>query len=101
MELRASEVASATGGTLVGPDVIVRGVAIDSRLVEGGELFVPIVDARDGHDFLAAALAAGAVATLSSRGPVAGTTSIVVGDTGAALTALGRAARDRLPDRVV
>jgi len=105
MDLMASEVARATGGTLVGPDVVVRGVAIDSRLVEGGELFVPIVGARDGHDFVAAARAAGAVACLTSRPTVPpgddGATAIVVEDTGAALTALGRAARDRLPDTVV
>ncbi len=101
MELLASEVAQATGGIHFGPDVAVRGAAIDSRLVTGGELFVPIVDARDGHDFVAAALAAGAAAYLTARQPVGGTTAIVVTDTGAALTALGRAARDRLPDRVV
>ncbi|MEA2687288.1 MAG: UDP-N-acetylmuramoyl-tripeptide--D-alanyl-D-alanine ligase [Actinomycetota bacterium] len=101
MELLASEVASATGGTLVGPDVVVRGAAIDSRLVEGGELFVPIVGVRDGHDFVAIARAAGAAAYLTSRAPVDGGTAIVVADTAAALTALGRAARDRLPDRVV
>ncbi|MEA2828688.1 MAG: UDP-N-acetylmuramoyl-tripeptide--D-alanyl-D-alanine ligase [Actinomycetota bacterium] len=101
MELQASEVARATGGTLVGPDVVVRGVAIDSRLIEGGELFVPIVGDRDGHDFVDRALAAGAAAYLTSRTPAEGTTAIVVGDTGAALTALGRAARDYLPDRVV
>ena len=101
MELRASEVAEATGGTLVGSDVVVRGAAIDSRLVEGGELFVPIVDARDGHDFVSPALAAGAAAYLTSRTPVDGTTAIVVADTAAALTALGRAARDRLPELVV
>jgi len=102
MELQASEVAQATGGTLVGPDVVVRGVAIDSRLVGGGELFVPIVGVRDGHDFVATALAAGAAAYLTSRAPAAGAaTAIVVADTAAALTALGRAARTRLPDRVV
>ncbi|HVF13738.1 MAG TPA: UDP-N-acetylmuramoyl-tripeptide--D-alanyl-D-alanine ligase, partial [Acidimicrobiales bacterium] len=108
MEILASEVARATGGTLVGPDAAVRGVAIDSRLVLGGELFVPIVDARDGHDFIAIALAAGAAAYLTSRPHVGGSppppeqsTAIVVDDTAAALTALGRAARDRLPDRVV
>ena len=101
MELLASEVARATGGTLVGPDVVVRAVAIDSRLVEGGELFVPIVGGRDGHDFVDAARAAGAAAYLTSRAPVDGGTAILVDDTGAALTALGRSARDRLPDQVV
>ena len=35
VELRTSEVAAATGGRLVGPDVAVAGAAIDSRLVAG------------------------------------------------------------------
>ena len=59
-------VAAATGGRLVGPDVTVDGLAIDSRLVTGGELFVPLVAERDGHDFVGAALAAGAAAYLTA-----------------------------------
>jgi len=104
MELMASEVANVTGGTLVGPDVTVLGVAIDSRLVEGGELFVALAGVRDGHDFVEAARSAGAAACLTARHPPdLGTPSpcIVVDDTGAALTALGRAARDRLPEMVI
>jgi UDP-N-acetylmuramoyl-tripeptide--D-alanyl-D-alanine ligase len=87
-------------GTLVGPDAEVRRVAIDSRQVRGGELFVPIVAARDGHDFVGHALVAGAAAYLTARRPVGGT-AVVVPDTGAALAHLGRWARARLPDRVV
>jgi len=56
--------------------------------------------ARDGHDFIAAAVDAGAAAYLTARPPVGGT-AIAVPDTAAALADLGRAARDRLPDRVV
>ncbi|MBW3547755.1 MAG: UDP-N-acetylmuramoyl-tripeptide--D-alanyl-D-alanine ligase [Actinobacteria bacterium] len=100
MRFRASEVAAAVGGRLAGPDVDVDGAAIDSRLVTGGELFVPVVAGRDGHDFVTAALDAGAAAYLTARGPVGGT-AVVVDDTGAALAALGRAARARLPERVV
>ncbi|HET6949333.1 MAG TPA: UDP-N-acetylmuramoyl-tripeptide--D-alanyl-D-alanine ligase [Acidimicrobiales bacterium] len=104
MELCAQEIGRATGGRLVGPDTLVDGVAIDSRRVTGGELFVPIVAARDGHDFVAAAVAAGAAAYLTSR-PVGqrpgGATAVEVPDTLAALSDLGRAARHRLPDRVV
>ena len=62
-----SEVATATGGRLVGPDVTVSGATIDSRLVTGGDLFVPVVAERDGHDFVAAAVTAGAAAYLTSR----------------------------------
>jgi UDP-N-acetylmuramoyl-tripeptide--D-alanyl-D-alanine ligase len=96
------------GGRLIGPDVEFDGAAIDSRRVHGGELFVPIVAERDGHDFVGAALRAGAAAYLTSRGPVpgaaapvSGSTAIVVDDTAEALADLGRRARHRLPDRVV
>ncbi|HUF33978.1 MAG TPA: UDP-N-acetylmuramoyl-tripeptide--D-alanyl-D-alanine ligase [Acidimicrobiales bacterium] len=95
-----TEVAAATGGRVVGPDVAIDGAVIDSRLVVGGELFVPLVAERDGHDFISGALESGAAAYLTSRPPVGGT-AVVVDDTTAALTALGRAARDRLPERVV
>jgi UDP-N-acetylmuramoyl-tripeptide--D-alanyl-D-alanine ligase len=96
----ASGMATATGGELVGPDVQVDGATIDSRAVRPGQLFVPVVAERDGHTFIDAALAAGASAYLTSRPPGAAT-AIVVGDTGAALLALGGEARRRLPDRVV
>jgi UDP-N-acetylmuramoyl-tripeptide--D-alanyl-D-alanine ligase len=106
VELRTTEIADATRGRLLGPDLVVRGAAIDSRLVTGGELFVPVVAERDGHDFVPAALAAGAVAYLSARpvgddGPPAGVAAVEVEDTVAALAALGRLARGRVPDRVV
>ncbi len=99
--MRTSEVAAATGGRLVGPDVTVAGAAIDSRLVRGGELFVAVVAERDGHDFAGAALAAGAGAVLTSRPasevvPGPGATAVEVADTMAALAALGAHARDRL-----
>jgi len=106
VELRTTEIADATGGRLLGPDLVIRGVAIDSRLVTGGELFVPVVAERDGHDFVPAALAAGAVAYLSARpvgdvGLPEGVAAVEVGDTVAALADLGRLARGRVPDRVV
>ncbi len=101
--MRTSDVAAATGGRLVGPDVTVSGATIDSRLVAGGELFVPVVAERDGHDFVPAALAAGAAAYLTARpatGPPPGATAVEVGDTLVALSALGRHVRDRLDDGV-
>lgn len=108
VELRTTEIATATGGRLTGADVTVTGAAIDSRLVAGGELFVPIVAERDGHDFVAAAVAAGAAAHLTDRPLDPGPTStgstvpaIEVADTLVALADLGRHARGRLPDRVV
>ncbi|HEX2041615.1 MAG TPA: UDP-N-acetylmuramoyl-tripeptide--D-alanyl-D-alanine ligase [Acidimicrobiales bacterium] len=102
MRWRAQAVADAVGGARRGPDVDVTGVTVDSRRVGGGELFVPVRAARDGHDFIGAAVDAGAAAYLTEREPPAARgTAIVVRDTLAALADLGRAARRRLPDRVV
>ena len=64
-EIAGSDVAAATGGRCSGPDVALDGASFDSRIVRPGQLFVPIVADRDGHDFIAAALAAGAGAYLT------------------------------------
>jgi UDP-N-acetylmuramoyl-tripeptide--D-alanyl-D-alanine ligase len=85
---------------LVGPDVVVDGATTDSRTVAGGELFVPVVAERDGHDFVTAAMEAGASAYLTAQGARGGS-AVEVEDTGAALLALGGYARARLPERVV
>lgn len=100
VRLAVSTLAAACGGELVGPDVDIDGASNDSRALAPGQLFVPVVAERDGHDFIAAALSAGAPAYLTVRPPVGGT-AIVVADTVAALLACGTVPRDRLPDRVV
>ncbi len=103
MHLLASQIAAATGGTLHGPDVQVDKAGIDSRAATPGMLFVPIVAARDGHDFIASAVAGGAAAYLTERAPDPGlgATAIQVADTAVALADLGREARRHFPDRVV
>ncbi len=91
----------ATGGTLHGPDVELDGASFDSRSLRSGQLFVPLVADRDGHDFIAQAAAAGAAATLASR-PVETTITVIdVADTAAALMALATWARPRLHATVV
>ncbi|MEY2435105.1 MAG: UDP-N-acetylmuramoyl-tripeptide--D-alanyl-D-alanine ligase, partial [Acidimicrobiaceae bacterium] len=117
MRFSATEIARVVGGDLVSgttADADVAGVAIDSRSVSGGELFVPIVAERDGHEFIAVAVANGAVAYLTSNGRVpadgadgaaVAAVAIAVDDTGRALLELGTAARSRLSaevgDRVI
>lgn len=100
MEFTTGEIAQATGGEVFGRETTVDGVAIDSRLVAPGQLFVPIVAERNGHHFISAALGAGAAAYLTSAAIEAGT-AVRVADTSRALTAIGRHARTMLPDRVV
>ncbi len=104
MHFTTAELAAATGGTAIGAEVAIDGAGIDSRTLTPGQLFVPIVAERDGHDFLPAALAAGAPAYLTSRDdtpPPAGVGAVRVPDTALALRALGRAARERIGGRVV
>jgi UDP-N-acetylmuramoyl-tripeptide--D-alanyl-D-alanine ligase len=100
MRFLASDIARAVGGDLVGPDVEVDGARHDSREILGGELFVPLVDQRDGHDFIPTALAAGAAAYFTAREPQ-GSSAIVVPDPAQALAALGMHARSNLAGPVV
>ena len=93
----AQQAALATGGQAVG-DWAATGVSIDTRTLQTGDLFVALKAARDGHDFVANALAAGAGAALVSHVPdgVDDTAPLlIVPDVQAALEALGRAARAR------
>lgn len=100
VELTVAEVAAATRGEVVGPPVTVSGACTDSRSARPGQLFVPLVAERDGHDFIDAALRAGAVAYLTERSPHDTGTAVRVDDTMRALTRLGAVARDRLPEAV-
>ena len=55
----------AAGGVLTGgADEPVTGVAIDSRTLAPGDLFVALRDVRDGHAFVPAAFKAGAAAAM-------------------------------------
>ena len=105
MRILASRLATALHGTLDGPDVELNGLAIDSRVVQPGQLFAAVKGERDGHDFVGAARTAGAGAVLVERlgadGDGGGATSIVVTDVATALGDLARAVRAELPDRVV
>ncbi len=97
--LTLAEIAELLGGThpVAEPaDVVVTAPAsVDSRQMPRGGLFVAAVGEHvDGHDFVGAALAAGAAASLVSReveGP-----HVVVHDVVAALGQLARAVVDRL-----
>ena len=74
-----AEVLSAKNDVTQFENVSLRNAEFDSRLIESGDLFVPLKGARDGHDFIATAFAQGAAATLSER-PVAEGTYILVDD---------------------
>jgi UDP-N-acetylmuramoyl-tripeptide--D-alanyl-D-alanine ligase len=83
----------------------VSGVSIDSRTIGEGQAFFAIADRRDGHDFVASALAAEAAlavvaaarrAEMPKDAPL-----LVVPDVLAALRALAAAARSRTQAKVI
>ncbi|KJQ59022.1 UDP-N-acetylmuramoyl-tripeptide--D-alanyl-D-alanine ligase [Streptococcus gordonii] len=84
-----AEVLSAKNDVTQFENVALRNAEFDSRLIESGDLFVPLKGARDGHDFIATAFAQGAAATLSEH-PVAEGAYILVDDV---LTAFQRLAQ--------
>lgn len=84
----------------------VAGLSIDSRTVKPGEAYFAIQgDVHDGHDFVAAALEAGAVLAVVDEAHAtrfaADAPLLVVPDVLAALRALAVAARARLSGRVI
>jgi UDP-N-acetylmuramoyl-tripeptide--D-alanyl-D-alanine ligase len=104
----AFEAAAATGGALcarggdpdrwVAEEWSAHGLSIDTRTLAPGEMFVALVDARDGHDFVTSAFERGASAALVARAPKNapdGAPLLVVGDTLDGLRDLARAARQR------
>ena len=97
--LTLGEIAELVGGAVEprsAADVLVTAPAsVDSRRMPPGGLFVAAVGENvDGHDYVGAALAAGAAASLVTR-PVEGP-QVVVHDVVAALGHIARAVVDRL-----
>jgi UDP-N-acetylmuramoyl-tripeptide--D-alanyl-D-alanine ligase len=96
-----AEITGARADLVADPAATVTGpVVIDSRQARPGSLFAALPGTRaDGHDFAAAAVAAGATAVLATR-PV-GVPALIVPDVPAALGALATAVVSRLPGLII
>ena len=81
-------------------DVTFFGANNDSRKLEAGQLFVALQGARDGHDFIPAALQKGAAAVLCTHCE-ADYPAIVVEDTRLALGQIARGEREKIGMKVV
>ncbi|TPV94213.1 MAG: UDP-N-acetylmuramoyl-tripeptide--D-alanyl-D-alanine ligase [Myxococcales bacterium FL481] len=105
MRWTPEELAAAAGGTLARRGTATIETAfLDTRQPRANALFVPIVAARDGHDFLDAAVSGQAGAVLVQQGrpiPAGDLTVVVVAETAAALTRLAAHARARIHGPVV
>ena len=102
----AREICAAVGGTLL-QDIgaPVTGVTTDSRAVQPGELFIPLVGERfDGHAYISKALEDGAAGCLTAAAPetlLPGKLYIQVADTRLALKALASWYRNKFDLPVV
>ena len=99
----ARAAAQATGGRAT-TDWSATGVSIDTRTIAPGDLFVALRDQRDGHEFVADALAKGAAAALVSRVPdglPADAPLLLVDDVLAGLEALATARRAATSAKVI
>lgn len=102
----AREICAAVGGTLLQDSgAPVTGVTTDSRAVQPGELFIPLVGERfDGHSYISKALEGGAAGCLTAREPetlLPGKLYIQVADTRLALKALASWYRNKFDLPVV
>jgi len=111
MRLTVADIIEATGGRALRGDgaAAVSGVSIDSRTLKAGEIYIAIRGERfDGHDFVEAALAAGAAGVVISEpmgnlppSLVSDRALIVVPDGTGALQRLARWVRRKSGARVV
>ena len=84
------------------PDISITGMALDSRKVVDGDLFVAIEGAqRDGHEFIETARDNGAAAALVSRNIATDMPVLQVENTVVASAEIGRYARQRFTGPVV
>ncbi len=92
---------SGTGGGTGGGDFVAFDVAIDSRSIKAGDLFIALKGPNhDGHDFVKQALDAGAAGCIVHQDNL-GERCIKVADTMAALVALGQAGRKRARGKII
>jgi UDP-N-acetylmuramoyl-tripeptide--D-alanyl-D-alanine ligase len=102
-EAMADAMRAATNGAL--PDGVI-GLSIDSRTLQPGEAYFAIKgDVHDGHDFVAAALKAGAAFAVVERAQrdkfAVDAPLLIVDDVLDALRDFGRASRARLTGQVI
>ena len=105
--MRLGAIAMWTHGRLLGADVAldqaeITGVAIDTRQLQPGNLFVALVGEHvDGHEYLGQAVARGAIAALVTRRVDSALPQLLVDDAALALGDFASAVRAQRDVRVV
>ena len=102
MNMMLSEIAACVQGKLVGEDVAISSVSIDTRAIKPGQLYVAIKGHNfDGNEFVAEAAQTGAVGAIVHQGIATTISHIVVDDTRLALAELAGVWRKKATVSVV
>jgi UDP-N-acetylmuramoyl-tripeptide--D-alanyl-D-alanine ligase len=101
-DMTLSEVVGPLQGKMLAGDCCFSSVTIDSRNLDGGELFVALPgEHADGHDFVTSAANEGAAAALVSHPGSYDLPSLQVEDTRIALGQLGKFNRSQFEGKVI
>lgn len=99
MKMMLSDCAEAVEGKLIGEDVAITSVSIDTRAIQPGQLYIAIKGHNfDGNEFVDQAEEAGAIAAIVHKGVKSNLSHIVVKDTRLALAKLAGAWRCSLAE---
>ncbi len=100
--IQLSEIARYVNGELIGADIEIAAVSIDTRTLNKGDLYIGIKGHQfDGNEFIGKAIEAGTAAAIINRGISTTIPHIVVADTRVALGKLASAWRDKSNIKVV
>jgi len=101
MKLTIQEIADVCEGEIFGDgSLMIEGVSIDTRTLQKGELFIPLLAERDGHEYVRESLRKGAKAHLFSHGNAVGN-AVQVEDTLLSLQNLAKYVREKICGEVV
>ncbi len=96
-----ADIAEITQGELLGDDVSVSGVSIDTRTLNAGDIYIAIQGKQfDGHDFVGQAVEQGACALIGTQKMPVNIPQIIVTDTRLALAELAGSVRNKLTVKV-
>ncbi len=102
MNMKLSEIAKYVNGELIGADVEIGAVSIDTRTIKSGDLYVGVKGKQyDGNEFIELAVQNGAVAAIVNKGRCLNLPYVTVEDGRLALGQLASGWRDKTNVKVV
>jgi len=102
IKMNLNEIATKLNGVLIGADIEIFGVSIDTRTLKTDNLYIAIAGKNfDGHDFVDSAKDAGASAVLTHKKLETDLPQVLVTNTQLALAELAGAWREKMDVKVI